>query len=293
MARALERLDVPVVATGLAGGRHGHPDRRGADRGGDPQRLRADPGRVAHVDRGRRPDVRDVHRDQRVGPEGVAFAELEMLLEKLRYLARGASTVVFAGSLAAGCRRGLLRRCSAGGVAAAARASCSTPRASRCAGASRRSRGSSSPNQHEAEQLVGQELDERGRLPDGARHGSPRWGPGTSTSRWRRAASRSCARSARCGGTGPVAPQLEPVSDPRRGGRAARALARGAGSRSGRRRRRCGSRSAAGSASGAGGRRRALRPQGGGAACLAGRGRPAAARRVAAPAVRGSARRAW
>ena len=50
---------------------HGNADRRGADRGGDPQRLRPDPRRVAHVDRRRRPDLGDLHRDQRVGPEGV------------------------------------------------------------------------------------------------------------------------------------------------------------------------------------------------------------------------------
>ena len=50
---------------------HRHADRRGADGGGDPERLRPDPRRVAHVDGGRRPDLGDVHRDQRVGPEGV------------------------------------------------------------------------------------------------------------------------------------------------------------------------------------------------------------------------------
>ena len=49
---------------------HRHAHRRGADRRGDPQRLRAHRGRVAHVDRGRRPDRRHVHRDQRVGAGG-------------------------------------------------------------------------------------------------------------------------------------------------------------------------------------------------------------------------------
>ena len=47
-------------------------DRRGADGGVDPQRLRPDPGRVAHVDGRRRPDLEHLHRDQRVGPEGLA-----------------------------------------------------------------------------------------------------------------------------------------------------------------------------------------------------------------------------
>ena len=46
---------------------HRHADHRGADRRGDPQRLRPDRRRVADVDRGRRPDQRLVHGDQRVG----------------------------------------------------------------------------------------------------------------------------------------------------------------------------------------------------------------------------------
>ena len=46
---------------------HRHADHRGADRRGDPERLRADRRRVADVDRGRRPDERVVHGDQRVG----------------------------------------------------------------------------------------------------------------------------------------------------------------------------------------------------------------------------------
>ncbi len=47
---------------------HGHADRRGADGGGHPQRLRPDPGRVAHLDAARRPRARDVHGDRRVRP---------------------------------------------------------------------------------------------------------------------------------------------------------------------------------------------------------------------------------
>ena len=70
IARALKRLDVPVVATGLAGGRTGHPDRRGADGRGDPERLRPHRRGVAHLDRRRRPDRGLVHGDQRVGAEG-------------------------------------------------------------------------------------------------------------------------------------------------------------------------------------------------------------------------------
>ena len=49
---------------------HGHADRRGADRRGDPERLRPHRRGVANVDRRRRPDRELVHRDQRVGAEG-------------------------------------------------------------------------------------------------------------------------------------------------------------------------------------------------------------------------------
>ena len=72
VARALKRLDVPVVATGPRGRPHRHPHRRGADGGGDPQRLRPHRRGVAHVDRGRRPDRGLVHGDQRVGAAGDA-----------------------------------------------------------------------------------------------------------------------------------------------------------------------------------------------------------------------------
>ena len=67
VARALKTLGVPVVATGLVGGADRDAHRRAADRRGDPQRLRAHRRRVAHFDRGRRPDRRHLHRDQRVG----------------------------------------------------------------------------------------------------------------------------------------------------------------------------------------------------------------------------------
>ncbi|CAA9535296.1 MAG: 1-phosphofructokinase, partial [uncultured Thermoleophilia bacterium] len=48
----------------------GPAHRRGADPRGDPQRLRADRGRVADVDRGHRPDRRPADRDQRVRAGG-------------------------------------------------------------------------------------------------------------------------------------------------------------------------------------------------------------------------------
>ena len=75
IARALKRLGQPVIATGLAGGPHRHLDHRAAHRRGDPQRLRADPRRVAHVDRRHRPHQQPPDRDQRgraLGPGGRA-----------------------------------------------------------------------------------------------------------------------------------------------------------------------------------------------------------------------------
>ena len=45
---------------------HRHAHHRGADRRGDPQRLRPDRGRVAHEHRGHRPDQQPADRDQRV-----------------------------------------------------------------------------------------------------------------------------------------------------------------------------------------------------------------------------------
>ena len=58
VARALKRLETPVIATGLAGGRTGRGIVEELAARGDPQRLRAHLRRVAHVDRGRRPDRR-------------------------------------------------------------------------------------------------------------------------------------------------------------------------------------------------------------------------------------------
>ena len=98
IARALKRLDVPVVATGLAGGRTG---------GRILEELRAEG--ILH-------DFVTVEAESQtsttvVDPTGNTFteiyeqdpeigaAELELLLEKLHYLAGAAEWVVFAGSL--------------------------------------------------------------------------------------------------------------------------------------------------------------------------------------------------
>jgi 1-phosphofructokinase family hexose kinase len=101
IARALKRLDVPVVATGLAGGRTGAAIVSELTREGilnDFVQI-ADESRTstAVVDStsGGYTEINEW------GPN-VEPKELDLLLEKLRYLTRGADAVVFAGSLPRG-----------------------------------------------------------------------------------------------------------------------------------------------------------------------------------------------
>jgi 1-phosphofructokinase family hexose kinase len=101
IARALKRLDVPVVATGLAGGRTGAAIVSELTREGilnDFVQI-ADESRTstAVVDStgGSYTEINEW------GPN-VEPKELDFLLEKLRYLTRGADAVVFAGSLPRG-----------------------------------------------------------------------------------------------------------------------------------------------------------------------------------------------
>jgi hypothetical protein len=102
-----------------------------------------------------------------VGPK-VTTEELEILLEKLHYLSRGADFVVFAGSLPAGSRRASTpRRCATStgrGVQVVL-----DSEGSRCGSAPRRSRGSSRPTSaRPSTSSAG--ASGRGGLPDGARH---------------------------------------------------------------------------------------------------------------------------
>ena len=101
IARALKRLDVPVVATGLAGGRTGTRivEELTAEailndfvRIGEESRTS-----TAVVD----PTESSYSEINEWGPR-VTDEELATLLEKLRYLSRGADFVVFAGSLPRG-----------------------------------------------------------------------------------------------------------------------------------------------------------------------------------------------
>jgi 1-phosphofructokinase family hexose kinase len=101
IARALKRLDVPVVATGLAGGRTGTRivEELTAEailndfvRIGEESRTS-----TAVVD----PTESSYSEINEWGPK-VTTDELETLLEKLHYLSRGADFVVFAGTLPRG-----------------------------------------------------------------------------------------------------------------------------------------------------------------------------------------------
>lgn len=160
VARALKRLNVPVVATGLAGGRTGTrivEELMEEAILNDFVRIR-DESRTstAVVD----PTSGLYTEINEWGPK-VTPSELEMLLEKLRYLARGASFVVFAGSLPRGVDEGFyaeaVRELTRLGV-----------RVALDADGEPLQRGIEaepwlvSPNQREAEQLVGQEFEDDG-----------------------------------------------------------------------------------------------------------------------------------
>jgi 1-phosphofructokinase family hexose kinase len=158
IARALKRLDVPVVATGLAGGRTGTRivEELTAEailndfvRIGEESRTS-----TAVVD----PTESSYSEINEWGPR-VTEVELETLLEKIRYLSRGADFVVFAGSLPRGVEetfyaeatRELARR----GVQVVLDAEGQPLRFGTEA-----EPWLVSPNQREAEHVVGQELED-------------------------------------------------------------------------------------------------------------------------------------
>jgi 1-phosphofructokinase/tagatose 6-phosphate kinase len=158
IARALKRLDVPVVATGLAGGRTGVRivEELTAEailndfvRIGDESRTS-----TAVVD----PTANTYTEINEWGPE-VREAELELLTEKLIYLARGADIVVFAGTLPRGVAEGFyaeaIRELNRRGVRTVLDSEGEPLRLGAAA-----EPYLVSPNQAEAEGLVGQELTE-------------------------------------------------------------------------------------------------------------------------------------
>jgi 1-phosphofructokinase/tagatose 6-phosphate kinase len=156
VARALKRLDVPVVATGLAGGRTGTrivEELTGEAILNDFVRIR-DESRtstlVVDPTSGKQTEINEW------GPK-VTDSELGILMDKLRYLSRGADAVVFAGSLPRGvtdtfyedATRELNRR--------SVRVALDTEGEPLRLGLDAEP-WLVAPNQHEAEQLVGQEL---------------------------------------------------------------------------------------------------------------------------------------
>ena len=158
VARALKRLDVPVVATGLAGGLTGTrivEELTAEAILNDFVRI-ADESRTstAVVD----PTASSFTEINEWGPQ-VEEDELEMLREKLRYLKTAADTVVFAGSLPRAVEEGFygeaIRDLNRSGVQTVLDSEGEPLRL-----------GTSaepflvSPNQREAESLVGQEFHE-------------------------------------------------------------------------------------------------------------------------------------
>jgi len=158
VARALKRLETPVIATGLAGGRTGDRiiDELAAEallndfvRIGDESRTS-----TAVVD----PTAGTLSEIYELGPS-VRPEELEILLDKLRYLSRVASYVVFCGSLPRNVEDGFygeaIRELNRRGVRCVLD----------CEGEPLRIGVEAepflvSPNQREAESLVGQEFSE-------------------------------------------------------------------------------------------------------------------------------------
>ncbi|HWH06166.1 MAG TPA: 1-phosphofructokinase family hexose kinase [Gaiellaceae bacterium] len=158
IARALKRLDVPVVATGLAGGRTGTRIVEELTA----EAILNDFVRIAEESRTSTAVVDPMESSyteiNEWGPR-VEPQELDMLLEKIQYLSRGADFVVFAGSLPRGVDEGFYaeatRELNRRGVHVVLDAEGEPLR-----------RGVEaepylvSPNQREAEHVVGQELDD-------------------------------------------------------------------------------------------------------------------------------------
>ena len=156
VARALKRLEVPVVATGLAGGRTGTrivEELTGEAILNDFVRIR-DESRtstlVVDPTSGTQTEINEW------GPK-VTEAELGILMDKIRYLSRGAETCVFAGTLPRGVADDFyaesIRELNRRGVRTVLDAEGQPLRIGLEA-----EPWLASPNQREAEQLVGQEF---------------------------------------------------------------------------------------------------------------------------------------
>jgi 1-phosphofructokinase/tagatose 6-phosphate kinase len=156
VARALKRLDHPVVATGLAGGRTGTRIVEQLTEESilnDFVRIR-DESRtstlVVDPTSGMQTEINEW------GPK-VSETELGMLLDKIRYLSRSAEAVVFAGSLPRGVDDGFYGEATRELARRGVRVALDTEGEPLRLGLEAEP-WLVSPNQHEAEQLVGQEL---------------------------------------------------------------------------------------------------------------------------------------
>ena len=156
VARALKRLDHPVVATGLAGGRTGTSIVEQLTEESilnDFVRIRQESRTstlVVDPTSGTQTEINEW------GPK-VSETELEMLLDKVRYLSRSAEAVVFAGSLPRGVADGFYADAARELARRGARVALDTEGEPLRLGLEAEP-WLVSPNQHEAEQLVGQEL---------------------------------------------------------------------------------------------------------------------------------------
>ena len=176
VARALKTLGVPVVATGLVGGADRHADRRAADRA----RRSSTTSCASTASRGRRPpsSIRPAAPTPRStsGARRCAPRSSRCCSRSSRYLTQGAELVVFAGSLPrdvdddfyAEAIRELARR--------------HVPAVLDTEGEPLRLGVEAepflvSPNQSEAEALVGQEFHDDEDFRHRARDRSPRWAP--------------------------------------------------------------------------------------------------------------------
>ena len=201
VARALKRLDVPVVATGLAGGRTGTrivEELTAEAILNDFVRIREESRTSTLV----LDPTSGTHTEIYEWGPRVTPSELGMLMDKLRYLSRGADAVVLAGSLPRGVdegfyadaaremsRRGAQRRARHRGRAAPPRA-----RGGAVARVAEPARG-------RAARRAG--APGRRRLPLGARRDRRDGRAERADHAGDAAASRSCARSARCAATAP------------------------------------------------------------------------------------------
>jgi 1-phosphofructokinase family hexose kinase len=156
VARALKRLEVPVVATGLAGGRTGTrivEELTAEAILNDFVRIREESRTstlVVDPTSGTQTEINEW------GPK-VTESELGILMDKLRYLSRGAEAVVFAGSLPRGVSETFYAEAARELGRRGVRVALDTEGEPLRLGLDAEP-WLVSPNQHEAEQLVGQEL---------------------------------------------------------------------------------------------------------------------------------------